>query len=290
MKKIKKDIFLIFLLITLFFVETILFRRSIFTYKFNPNLIKKYLCSQDIPHPVPCNIVFLSDEDIYIATSYLFAKGEPPHLYNFEHPPLLKYLFGFSILLFNNPYYVQLILGIALIIVFYLLGLELFKNREMVFLSVLFLIIDPLFLNISTHILLDTGQTLFMLLYFYTLLKKPENYLINGIVLGLFAGAKFWVAPIFFIFFFHLYLFLKKKFDIKTFIYHLLIAFFVYSLTYLKSFIFLKGKFNILFHVLRVFKYRLHHNVLIIPGSSLIMFLTGFYKSWWEKKEIIRNP
>ena len=71
---------------------------SIFSYKFSQDTVKNYLKSQDIEDPkgLITDRVIMSDSDTYSATGYLYAKGEDPTKYNFQHPPLIKYLFGFS--------------------------------------------------------------------------------------------------------------------------------------------------------------------------------------------------
>ncbi len=96
-----------FILILVYLGWLAVFQPQVYTYRFDPVLINSYLQSQDIPHEVDQR-VFLSDGEIHIAAGYLYAKGADPTVYNFQHPPLLKYLYGLSILVFHNPYFVQL--------------------------------------------------------------------------------------------------------------------------------------------------------------------------------------
>ena len=114
LKKEGKAIHIVFLtlIITVYLIVLFFRNPNIFSYKFDTSLVKKYLCSQDISHEPPCKRLFLSDEDIHIAAGYLYAKGSDPIVYNFQHPPLIKYLYGYSIILFHNPYFVQIGLGI----------------------------------------------------------------------------------------------------------------------------------------------------------------------------------
>lgn len=285
----KKTFSLLLLLIFCYLLLLFLTEKEIFSYRFNHKLIERYFLSQDITHEVPGKRLFLSDGEIYLAAGYLYAKGNDPTLYNFEHPPLIKYLFGFSILIFNSPYPVQIMLGVGLLVLLYLLGLRVYRSDLVSLLACLFLLTDPLFLDISSQPLLDLGQTVFALLYTIFVFYFPNNYVFQGTSLALFAGTKFWASPLFFITTFTVYNLYKKKFRLKNFILHLIIAFFVYSLFYLKTFMINKGNFNIIFLILKVFKYRIQHNVSSFFGSSLILFFTGYFKSWWGTKEFIRG-
>lgn len=263
-------------------------KREIFTFSFNPKLIDKYFLSQDIPHEVAGKRLFLSDADIYLATGYLYAKGEDPSQYNFEHPPLIKYLFGFSTFLFNNPYYAQILLGILLLVLSYLIFYKLTNSLKITFFSTLLLSVDPLFIHLSSQTLLDIGQTLFALLYFAAMIFFPTNYILSGIALGLFAGTKFWVTPIFFIIVLTVYKIYKGKLDVKIYILHLLAAFITYCLLYINTFLTNQGFFNIIWHIAKTFKYRLVHNTSSFFGSSYVLFITGYFKSWWGHRALLK--
>lgn len=276
-------LFLIYLLIL--FIS----KGKIFYYRFDKTLLNKYFLSQDIPNEVAGKRVFLSDEEIYISSGYLYAKGHNPINYNFAYPPLTKYLIGFSIIYFNNPYLVQLIFGTLLIILTYTFSFLLFKNSFVSFLSSLLLTFDPLFINLSNNVLLDLSQSVFVLLYVTIFLKWPNNYFIQGIILGLLAATKFWPTPIFFTIFLFFYIYLQqKKLKLKNLFFSLVIAFFVYNLTYFKTFFDLKWHFNPIFFNLKVLKYHWYHNKTPIFGSTLFMFLTGYFKSWWDKYSILK--
>ncbi len=283
-----KDWLLILLIISFYIITLLFLKQHIFTYKFDKNLISKYFLSQDIPHEVPGKRLFLSDADVDLATGYLYATGKDPSLYNFEHPPLIKYLYGFSVLLFNNPYVVTITLGILLLILYFYFAKRLYKNSFVPSLACTLLILDPLFIDASSQTLFDMGQTTFMLLYFISVLYLKDNFLLQGIALGLFAGAKFWITPIFFVALLSFYKMYKKEFDTKKFIYHLLIAFFTYALIYIQSFILTNGRFNLIWHILKVFKFRIQHNVSSFFGASIILFITGYLKTWWGNKNFAR--
>lgn len=285
----KKDWIISLLLILLYLSILFLLRRDIFFYKFDQTLIKRYFLSQDIPHEVAGKRLFLSDAEIYEATGYLYATGRDPIDYNFEHPPLIKYFFGFSTVIFNNPYFAQILLGVFFLLTFYFFGKKIYKNSKIAFIACLLIMFDPLFLDISSSLLLDLGQVLFLLLYILAVLYYKKDYAMQGIFLALFAGTKFWVTPLFFIFFLGFYLIYKKEFVFKYYLLHILTALIIFTCLYLKTIYDRGGSFNIFFHMLKIFKYRFHHNTSSFFGSSIILFTTGYLKSWWGKKDFIRQ-
>jgi len=289
MKKTKLLWINIFLIIVIYLTTLFFYKKTVFTTKFDLALITRYFLSQDIPHEVPGKRLFLSDEEVYTAAGYLYINGEDPTKYSFDHPPLIKYLFGQSIKLFNNPLIAQVFLGALLLISTYFLALKLTKNHLISFISTLILLFDPLFLDTSTKALLDVGQSSFAVLYFISLFYYKKNYVLQGIILGLFAGSKFWITPMFFIAIFVIYKIYKKEMEYKIFVKHLIVSFITYSLMYLQTFILIGWKFNIIWHILRTFKFRLQHHIQVFFGGSIILFLSGYFKMWWGKLEWTRS-
>ena len=284
----KHWLFLILILVTyllkLFFVNP-----EIFNYRFNDNLIKKYFCSQDITKEVPCPRVFLSDGDLHIAAGYLYVKGYDPSQYHFQHAPFLKYLYGLTILLFHNPYYLEISLVMMYLIVSFVFTLKIFKSYAVAILTTLFLSLGPLLRILAGDLSFDVGQAVLMLMYGMAVILRPKNFILQGILLALFAGAKFWGAMPFFMIAFNGFNLINKKFNLKEFILQLVIAFIVFSSFYTVTFINEKGDFNIIFFQLKIFKYWITHSLSKTPFASLILFLTGYYKSWWEMKDIVKG-
>ena len=277
-----------YLLITLAFGLLLLFKYpQIFSYKFNQSLVHDYLRSQDINDPLGLikDRIILSDSDIYIATGYLYTKGEDPTNYNFQHPPLVKYLFGFSTLLIVNPFYVQILFGLALLFLTYFLGMKLFKNTAVSLAGAGLLLIDPVFGGMMNQALLDLGQAVFALAYVILMLFYPESYIMQGLILGFFAASKFWsTAILFVILIFAFKLFIRKeKINIRKAGLSFVIAFVIFSLTYLKSFLNAGGLFNIFFFLAKDLRFMLAHNSASSFGGSVILFITGFFAPWWQK-------
>ena len=288
-KKMKlKDYLFVLLIVSFYITYLFLLKPQIFSYKFDNTLIDRYFLSQDIPHEVSGKRLFLSDAEVDLATGYLYVTGKDPALYNFEHMPLIKYLYGFSVLVFNNPYPVTMILGILFLVLYFYFVKRCYHNSYVPLLACLLFITEPLFIDASSQTLFDLGQTTSLLLYLISIFYFKDNFVFQGIALGLFAAAKFWITPIFFVTLIFLYKMYKKELDAKKFFTHLVISFLVFALSYTQSFILTNGRFNLIWHILRIFKYRLQHNVSTFFGASIILFVTGYLQTWWGSKNFIR--
>jgi len=284
--------FLPYFVITLAFGLLLCFKYpQTFRYKFDKNLVHDYLRSQDIEDPQGKikDRISLSDSDIYIASGYLYVTGSDPTTYNFQHPPLIKYLFGFSTLLTGNPFYIQVIFGLSLLFLTYFLGVKLFESRLVGYLGVLGILIDPVFGGMMNAALLDLGQAVFGLGYVILMFFFPESFVLQGVALGLFAASKFWSTVILFVALIFIYKILMRREKInweKTGM-SFLIAFLVFCLVYTKSFIDSNGLFNIFFFLAKDLKFMLTHNSTGTIGGSILLFVTGFFAPWWQP-EVLR--
>jgi predicted membrane-bound dolichyl-phosphate-mannose-protein mannosyltransferase len=283
--------FLIILPILIYLLVVSYTQEQIFTYRFDRSLIDRYFLSQDIPYEVAGKRLFLSDGEIHQAAGYLYWQGYDPAVINFQHPPLLKYLFGLGIVLFNNPFIIQILLGIALLILTYFFGVMVFKSAWIGVGASFLLAIDPLMSLVSSQALLDLGQAVFILAYILLMISKKDSIVWPGIVLGLIAASKFWAAALFFImlmFVFRLVDGLKSK-VIRQFVLQFLMAFVTLCVVYLPSFIYQVGLFNIIFFELKTLKYWFNHSTSSVPFASLLMFLSGYFRTWWDDS-IIKTP
>ena len=282
------SLLILFCILAIYFVRMYLIAPHIFSFQFSPTRVEQYLKSQDITRHVTGR-VYLSDEDIHMAAGYLYVYGFDPTAFNFQHPPLIKYMYGYTTRIFGNPYLVQLFFGGALLSITYFAALLLTKKEWVAFLSCLFLIADPVFTDLSQHALLDLGQVVFAFSYMLAHLYMPGSFIVQGILLGLFAASKFWSTALFFVFGIALYRFLKKTLHMRQFILHLSIGFLTFCLVYAHSFI-AKAPFNIVFFQLKTLKYWFHHSISSVPGDAFLLFTTGQHHMWWQHNDIIRVP
>lgn len=278
-----------FTIAAIYFASLFIYKQNPFAYSFDKGLVDKYFLSQDITYEPAGKRLFLSDDQIHIAAGYLYAKGADPTQLNFQHPPFLKYLFGYSTLLFNNPYIVQAVMSLSLLYLTFQLGLRTFKNWQVGLMGTGLMALDPLFISFSTHALLDLGQATLLLGYVLLIMYFPKRMVWQGIVLGLLFSSKFWAGSLFFLGLFTLYRMYSKQFVIKDFIKHLFIGAVVFCMTYFRTFINNYGMFNIVFFELKTLKYWFAHSVTSTFGSPLLLFLSGQLKSWWGEGAIVRE-
>lgn len=283
----RKDFLALIFFFLLFFVISYFRNPLIFSFHFDESLIRDYLRSQDIEDKEDKikDRIFLSDSDIYLASGVLYAKGESPTKFNFQHPPFLKYLFGYSVLLFGSPYPVQFFLSLSFIFLIYLLGILAFKDCLVSILSISFLILDPVFWETSQLTLLDLGQSVFSLLFLILFFYFPKRIYLAGISLGLLFASKFWSLSLFFVLFLAVYkfLFLERKYFLKNKAFIFLIGIFVFFLSYTVDFLSGKSPFDIFFLQLKTLKFMLFHNNTSIFGNLFLLFTSGYYLSWWKE-------
>lgn len=275
-----------YILIVLSFIVFIIFRSpETATYKFNNTLAKDYLRSQDIEDPEGFikDRVILNDSDIYQSAGYLYAKGNSPTAYDFQHPALVKYLYGFSIILSGNPYWVQIIFGAIFLLLTYFLSTKIIKNKWLAMIPPILILIDPLFKNVLNGAYLDMGQSVFALLFVILTVFYPGKFVLQGITLGLFSASKFWsTAGIFFVIIYAYKFITKQKINYKKVIVSLFIAFITFSLVYVKAFIDAGGAFNIFAFLGKEVKFMLTHNSASGVGGSILLFVSGYFAPWWK--------
>lgn len=134
----------------------------------------------------------IDDPELYSLAGYDYAHGVDPLSINFETQPFIKYLYGVSIILFGNAVVVQSLMGTLLLLVVYLSSRTVFGALGSL-LTVMLVLVDPLFSSQLVHAYLDLPLTLYLLLYLhalYSLGKGKGSKLVVGIMLGIVALSK----------------------------------------------------------------------------------------------------
>lgn len=155
---------------------------------------------------------FINDEFGYLFQAKLFASGhlyapspelkeafDFPHIINngkwySQYPPGLPILLV-PFMFINAPWLLNPLLAALSVIIFYLLGLELFGKREAL-LSAILCSLSMWFLTMSATYMSHTSNMLFFslfLLFFFRSLKKQD--ISNGILGGLSLGIAFLIRP-----------------------------------------------------------------------------------------------
>lgn len=261
------------LVLALFFLLFILFNKDRLFQKFDPQVIDRYLKSQDIldTEDKIKDRIFISDEEIYIASGYLYVTGSEPTSYNFQHPPFIKYLFGFSSKYFNMPLLPNVIFAGILLIEVYVLANLVFKNYFIGLLSSVLLLLDPVFKEVTIYALLDLGQIVFILGFLITTFYWKKHWIGQGVLLGLAMASKFYSPVIIFLGIIYLYKFFTRSFVFRHEFLVLLVASLVFSFTYLVNF-----PFNIFFYQAKIIKFMLDHNHAVEWGGVIPMFFGGY--------------
>lgn len=267
------------IIIAMFYSVFVFSNRNFFFQSFNNQIVTDFLRSQDILDldDKIKDRVFVSDEVIYIASGYLYAKGADTREYNFQHTPFIKYLYGFSSLFFNLPLLPNIFLGFMLLLEIYLLGKFAFKNEIVGFIASLFMLIDPVFKEVTVYALLDLGQMVFILGFILTIFFWKKHFIGQGVLLGLAFASKFYSPVVIFTGIIFAYKLLIKEFNFKKELSMLIVAFLTFCGTYIVSFINDNGLFNIFFHQAKIFKFMLDHNSADQWGSVVKMFFGGYY-------------
>lgn len=265
-----------FVLLLLFSFYVFLNRQKLFQ-RFDLEVVNRYLKSQDILD-INGDIkdrVIVSDEEIYIASGYLYANGASPTEYNFQHPPFIKYLFGLSAKYFNMPLLPNIFFAGLLMLEVFLLGKLIFKSEFVGLLSSLLLLVDPVFKEVTIYALLDLGQMVFILGFIITTFFWKKHFIGQGVLLGLAFASKFYSPVIIFLGIIYFYKFLNKELEVKKELSMLIVALITFALTYIASFV--NGGFNFFFHQAKIIKFMLDHNQAVEWGGVIPMFFGGYF-------------
>jgi hypothetical protein len=171
------------------------FQRGILTAKYDAQYWKdRYEHSQ---YQLPLSKRIIGDDGLFAYAGYRLINGDNPFSINNDKPPVAKYLFGLSILLFRNPLYVVFFLGLSTLIIFYFTATHFLKDNGLALLATAFLFLDPLFFSQFWITGLDLTQLFFLLLNLLLLINikslRGWNFFIilgSGLSLGLFIEVK----------------------------------------------------------------------------------------------------
>lgn len=142
----------------------------------------------------------IGDDGLYQVAGYTLATKHEFFTINPEMPPLAKYIYGYSILLFGNAEIASLLMFIISIIVFWFLIRKYIKNLSLQICATIFFITDPLLFEQSYMTMFDLPQLIFLLLHFLIMINLFKNdysfkkyltlILLAGVTLGLFMSVK----------------------------------------------------------------------------------------------------
>ncbi len=143
---------------------------------------------------------------------------------NTEHPPIAKFIIGFSMLLLGDKpiswRIPSIILGTLILVLICLIVTELTNNYFIVFLVFLFAFVDSIFMAMSSVAMLDIYAAFFLTLSAWLALRN--NYFLSAVSLGLSASAK--LTGVFPVVALLIYMLVIRFNVIKSFVYPLIVS------------------------------------------------------------------
>lgn len=266
-------------------VITILIYKWTLFYKFDPVYFKDYY--EHSQWNIALSPRIMGDGGLYQYSGYKLALGDSPYNINPEAPPLGKYLYGVSTIIFGNSYLPTIPLYILTTIFFYNITGFYFNNKKSRLISLIFLLINPLYFFQISQTMLDLPQLCFFLghllfLFKLTLKKEKKSFgylFLTGLFLGAFNATKIGLLIPFIILTDAILLFKSKKLIYLPFI--IIISGFVYLLSYTKYFIDGNSIFNWIAGQKYILNFYRNSHVSPIPGMIFLSIFLGIFKGWW---------
>jgi hypothetical protein len=229
----------------------------------------------------------MGDEGYYQYAGYRLALGDSPYNLNPETPPLVKYIYGISTVLLGNPYLPIISIYLISALFFYLITAFYFNNKKSRLISLIFLLISPLYFSQISQTMLDLFQLCFMLAHIFFIFKlinqKGIKSLIYSLMAGIFLGAFYstkigLLAPIIIISDVYI-LFIFKKIIFIPFI--IIYSGLIYLSSYTKYFIDGHTILEWITGQKYIVKFYLNSQIHPIPGMVFLSILFGIFKGWW---------
>ncbi len=268
-----------------------------FTERFNPLVYeRKYNASQ---YMIPQSKNPISDEELLSYAGYKYITGTNPILINSDHPPLGKYLIGFFTVLTGNNRTVSLFFALVNIILMFAVVNILTRSVFFASLAVLFMSIDPMFVDQIIHSpILDIIQVSFLLSYILILVLWQNNanrfvyVLLMGIILGCLSSIKLYFPAIIVTGVTTLVLILQRC-KVKELIRYIAttvpLAFFIYAATYVRYF--MESKAFLPFFGVQKWIFLFWQNNSVnkagVFGNVFPFILINRWYVWWGTKPYI---
>jgi hypothetical protein len=158
--------------------------RSVFYTSFEPEILLEEYANSTLGRGL------LSDDKLYTLAGWMYVKGASPNTINFEHPPLAKYMIGFSELAFRNPAIFGLIVSVFTLLAVYLISRKVVTLFPITLIPSLLLSLDKMYIEFSSTSMLDIYATFFAVITMLLLLlnekkwARPLLYVAMGLALS----------------------------------------------------------------------------------------------------------
>lgn len=254
-------------------------------------------CANDNPHINPTTCVWddawyaqhgsrekrestIGDDGLYTYAGWLYINGSDPTLFNAEMPPAGKYLIGAVTFFTGNQNIYALVMGILVLVSFYLLGKEVLRSSCWAMMAVLLLSLEPLFSEQLKATYLDLQHLFFLNLVFWAYLTR--RYFIFSLALGSFAATKFPFLAILVVAALMFHLIFKKEYkELTRFLFFVFVAVFVYVLWYVRFFYLGHGLIEFLKVQKWILSFYMTGTVNFMRGMVFPLLFTGRWYVWW---------
>lgn len=296
MKKNKSFTFYFFIILIIFTIRLVL-HAKVFTEKFDFQAVDKiYHQSQFAKDPADRKII-IRDWDLYPYAGLIYLKQGSLETVNIEHPPLGKYLFAISTLIFGNPNLVQIPLGIVFLWLSFLISLRLLKNRWLSLLVPLAVLFEYLFVHRISHSLLDLFQAVMITFFIWLIISQKQNLdktkALLGVSLGAVASIKFPVTAIILVSCYFIHLISLKGIKKLKHVFPIFVTVAIISFCfYLTSYIPLLVKQGIVGFInlqIKALKIHLSHLPEYPPFIPLRVMFLNQWPVWWDKQNPIHK-
>ncbi len=155
---------------------------------------KRYSHSQYVLGPAYTHL--MGDGDIYTYAGTRYVQGEDPTTINFEHPPVIKYMFGISYILFSVPNFANIIFLVIAAVSFWSITSVLFKSLRWRCGALVIFLLHPIVYAYYVQTMLDFGSMALSLavIAFYVKVFESDSLLKKGgliLATGLFIASKY---------------------------------------------------------------------------------------------------
>ena len=294
-RKIYRVIFSIILILLLFRPALALYsEKDIFISKgyskIHNYLESSYYSSQYVQKENPG---IMPDQTLESFAGGAFLKGMNPILIIHDQPPLGRYILSLSILLFDNPNTIMVLLLFLSGLGVFLIARLILQNALLAVLPFGIFINEPLFLSKFYYSpLLEPIQLPFIIfaLYFFIqgIIKKnyAKWFILTSLMLGFVISIRFFILGAFLVLAMFTYFLIRKKIDRRfiVFVLYLPISILVLIVSYTRTIQLGSSVFNIFGIQKYIFYY--HKAQLYMPFSFWDLLLFNRWHTWWGTRAV----
>lgn len=292
-----KTSWLVWFLLAAIFVRLILIspsRQALFSRNYNFKQLEDLYNNSQYVQKNPVGSI--PDNAAYRYAAGYYLRGGSPILVNADQPPAGKYLMAASIVLFGNTTFINYLVFLLTILVFFLLSYRITARVWLSLLAVLLFLFEKTFVNQLVYSgMLDIFQLFFILSAFYFFIvwlekKRLPALFLALVCLGMVAAVKFFITAVVMLASWLVLLFLRKQFRQAVVVAGggFLAAYSLLFISYFRVFLEDLNPLRILSIQKWIFAY--HSNKMQISFDIWPLIYFNRWQTWWGDFRIIADP